>query len=150
MTDWTKDLNDFLGNKGIKRSSPEFDQPEQKKIQKFIDETFKPCLAKIKKQLELYPHINADIETTKKTTDILIEQIEFRVYRILQRKFTYRVQFSKANNTINVKGQFSFFNLYDENKSFTDTELSKTIADITENDIAEDFTKTFKEYFDKK
>ncbi|MDQ6723323.1 MAG: hypothetical protein M3Z01_03550 [Thermoproteota archaeon] len=149
MTDWAQDLNQFLGDKGIKQSSPEFNQSEEKEIQKFLDETFKPSLVKIKKQLQLYPHINADIEISKKEADFLMEQVEFRVYKTLQRKFTYRLQFSKAGNGINVKGQFSFFNLYDENISFTDASLNKPIAGITENDVAEDFTKTFKEHFGK-
>src|SRR5260221_14312734 len=96
-----------------------------------------PGLIKIKKQLDLYPHINADIEISKKEADFLIEQVEFRVYKTLQRKFTYRLQFSKAGNGINTKGQFSFSNLYDENIIFTDTSLNKPMVDVTENDIAE-------------
>ena len=39
MTDWAQDLNQFLDDKGIKQSSPEFNQSEEKEIQKFLDET---------------------------------------------------------------------------------------------------------------
>lgn len=149
MADWIQELNQFLGDKGEKPSLPEFNRSEEMKIQEFLSEVFKTSLTKLKEQLNLYRDIKAEISTSKKATDTLMEQVEFRVYKILQQKFTYRLVFLKVDNVISARSQFSIPNLYGQSISFTDTSIHKPIAEIKEKDILGDFTKTFKEHFDK-
>jgi hypothetical protein len=150
MADWKEELNQFLGDKGKAPSLTKFNQSEEIKIQEFLSEVFKTSLTKLKEQLNSYKDIKAEISTSKKAEHSFFEQVEFRVYKIMQQKFTYRLVFSKPENVINAQGQFSIPNLYGESIIFTDNAFYKPIAEIKEKDILEDFTKTFKEHFEKK
>ncbi len=150
MADWIQDLNQFLGDKGKQQSLTEFTQSDEIRIQEFLIEVFKTSLTKLKEQLDSYKDIKADISTSKKAAHRFFEQIELRIYRILQQKFTYRLVFSKSENIIYAQGQFSIPNLYGESITFNDTVLNKPIADIKEKDILEDFTVTFKDNFENR
>lgn len=150
MANWIEDLNQFLGDKGMKQKFPEFNSSEELEIQKASEEIIKPIYEKIKQQLDLYPNQKADIITSKKTTYVVIEQVEFRIYKTTQPKFTYRISFFKVDNDIYAKGQFCIPNLYGENINFTDTSFSKLLSDLLAEDIGVDFTNSFKANFDKK
>ena len=149
MADWKEELNQFLGAKGTNQSLPEFNQSDEIKIQEFLSEIFKTSLATLKAQLNGYKDIKGEISTSKKADHSFFEQVEFRVYKIMQQKFTYRLVFSKSENVINAQGQFSIPNLYGESIIFTDTSLHKPIAQTKEKDLLDDFTKTFKDHFGK-
>ena len=127
-----------------------FSQSDEIKIQEFISEVFKTNLTKLKEQLNSYKDIKAEISTSKKAAHRFFEEVEFRVYKIMQQKFTYRLEFSKAEDVLFAKGQFSIPNLYGESIHFTDTSFYKPIKEIKGKDILEDFTNTFKEHFEKK
>lgn len=150
MADWIEELNQFLGDKGKSKPLPEFSQNDEIKIQEFLSEVFKTSLVKLKEQLNMFNDIKAEISISKKAEHSFFEQVEFRVYKILQQKFTYRLVFSKPGNVIKAQGQFSIPNLYGESIHFTDTAFYKPIAEIKGKDILEDFTQTFKEHFEKK
>jgi hypothetical protein len=150
MSDWKQELNQFLGDKGKTQSSPQFNQSDEMKIQEFLSEIFKTSLAKLKEQMNSYKDIKAEISISKKAEHSFFEQVELRVYKIMQQKFTYRLVFFKTGDLIIAKGQFSIPNLYGESIHFTDTSFQKPIAEIKEKDVLEDFTKTFKEHFEKK
>ena len=150
MADWIQELNQFLGGKGKEQSLHTFNQSDEIKIQEFISEVFKTSLTKLREQLNSYKDIKAEISTSKKAAHRFFEEVEFRVYKIMQQKFTYRLEFSKAESVIFAKGQFSIPNLYGDSIHFTDTSFHKPIAEIKEKDILEDFTNTLKEHFEKK
>jgi len=46
MTDWIQELNQFLGDKGTKKSLHMFSQSDEIKIQEFISEVFKTNLTR--------------------------------------------------------------------------------------------------------
>jgi hypothetical protein len=139
----TEQLEDFFNSKGIKKNVPEFTPAQEEQIQKVIQNVIKPAFTTLADELSSYANFKADIMTSKKSINSIKENIELKVYRIMQAKFIYRPKFSIEDNDIFLTGQFCKPELYGESVEYKYTDLKKVIADIKENDIKNDFSNAF-------
>lgn len=156
MTDWKDELDSLLSNKGIKKTVVLSDdaskiQPlnrdDEKLIQEFLENIIKSSFQKLASVMGTYQDLTAKVEITKKTDISEIENIELRVFIMLQMKFAYSLKFVKEENHLFVIGQYSMTNLYGNPTGFERSALCALLSDASDETIINDFMSCFSTKF---
>jgi len=156
MTDWKEELDSLLSNKGIKKTVvlsedaskiQPLNPDDEKHIQEYLETTIRPSFQKLASVISTYQDIDAKVEITKKADISEIENIELRVFLMLQMKFAYRMKFVKEDNKLFVLGQYSRTNLYGYPTGFEQSSLCVIINDAKSETIINDFMNCFSTKF---
>lgn len=137
-------LEDFFNSKGIKKRTFELNSVQESEIQSIIETVFKPAFEELSSEFNSYANIDAQLHISKKSSDEILENIEYKISHIMQAKFCYRPKFSLEKDMLYVNGQFCIPNLYSDCIDFKDTGLKKVLAEIKIEDIKTDVISSFK------
>lgn len=147
MPDWRHNIDELLKSQGFEKKAPELSIDDQATIQEFLDNIGRPAFENICDQLNSFQNVRAEVTPSKKAPQSVIESFELSVYKMTQPKLSYRFNFLKKENGINIGGEYSTPNIYGENTRYQNSTLSKSLNSITEDDIATDFFTIMKAKF---
>jgi len=138
-----ENLEDFFKKRGIKKKVTEFDKSQESEIQSVLETIIKPVFNELANEFSSYSNVKADYMTSKSAIDAVMENIEFRVYKMTLLKFSYKPKFISGDDGISIIGQFSIPDFYGDKKTYQNTELRKLLSDLDEEDIKNDVTNSF-------
>jgi hypothetical protein len=156
MTDWKEELDSLLSNKGIKKTVVLSDdaskiqtlnEEDEKQIQEYLETVVKPSFQKLASVISTYQDMTAKVEIKKKADVSDLENIELRVFLMLQMKFAYRLKFVKEENHLFVIGQYSMTDLYGNHTGFEPSSMSILLNDAQSDTIINDFMNCFSTKF---
>jgi hypothetical protein len=147
MPDWRHNIDELLKSQGFEKKAPELSIDDQAAIQEFLDNIGRPAFENICDQLNSFQNIRAEVTPSKKAPQSVIESFELSVYKMTQPKLSYRLNFLKKEDGINIDGEYSTPNIYGENTRYQNSGLNRPINGTTEDDIASDFFTIMKSKF---
>jgi hypothetical protein len=147
MPDWRHNIDELLKSQGFEKKAPELSVEDQGTIQEFLDNIGRPAFENICDQINSFQNIRAEVSPSKKAPQSVIESFELSVYKMTQPKLSYRLNFSKKENGINIGGEYSTPNIYGENTRYQNSGLNRALSGTTEEDIASDFFTIMKSKF---
>jgi len=147
MGDWRQEIDDLFKSRGFEKKIPELSADDQKVIQEFLVNIGKPAFENFSDELNSFLHVKAEVVSSKKSPESLMEQVELNVFQMMHPKLTYRLKFLKKDNGVLIQGEYSTPNIYGENTRFHDTSLERPLAGTTEDDIAKDISNILESKF---
>jgi len=147
MPDWRQNIDELLKSQGFEKKAPELSPEDQEAIQEFLENIGKPAFENICDQLNSFQNVRAEVTASKKIPQSVLEFFELSVYKMSQPKLSYRLNFSKKEDGVNIGGEYSTPNIYGENTRYQNSGLSRTLSGTSEDDIASDFFAIMKTKF---
>ena len=147
MGDWRQEIDDLFKSRGFEKKIPELSADDQMVIQEFLVNIGKPAFENFSDELNSFLHVKAEVVSSKKSPESLMEQVELNVFQMMHPKLTYRLKFLKKDNGVLIQGEYSTPNIYGENTRFHDTSLERPLAGTTEDDIAKDISNILESKF---
>ena len=147
MGDWRQEIDDLFKSRGFEKKVPELSADDQMAIQEFLENIGKPAFENFSDELNSFLHVKAEVATSKKSPESLMELVELNVFQMMHPKLTYRLKFLKKDNGVLIQGEYSTPNIYGENTRFHDTSLERPLVGTTEDDIAKDISNILESKF---
>jgi hypothetical protein len=147
MADWRQEIDELFKSQGFEKKVPELTAEDQLLIQQFQDNIGKPALENFCDQLNSFSNVRAEVASSKKTGDAIVEVVELNVFKMNQPRLTYRFKFLRKEKGVFVEGEYSTPNIYGENTRFHKSGLDRPMSGTTEEEIAEDFSEILKSKF---
>lgn len=143
MENWKDKLDGFFEANNLKKKVADFDQANEKEIQDYIESNIKPAFEEFKSEVNSRPNVECQVLTSKKATTSLMENVELRFYKTTALKFIYKPFFTKNEDGIFVTFKYSIANLYGEDTTYNESNLSGFIHDISQSKILDNLTSVF-------
>ena len=131
----------------MKKKIPELSADDQMAIQEFLENIGKPAFENFSDELNSFLHLKAEVVTSRKSPESLMELVELNVFQMMHPKLTYRLKFLKKDKGVHIQGEYSTPNIYGENTRFHDTSLERPLVGTTEDDIAKDISNILESKF---
>ena len=147
MGDWRQEIDDLFKSRGFEKKVPELSADDQVAIQEFLENIGKPAFENFSDELNSFLHVKAEVVSSKKSAESIMEQVELNVFQMMHPKLTYRLKFLKKDNGVYLQGEYSTPNIYGENTRFHDTSLDRPLVGATEDDIAKDISNILESKF---